>query len=327
MNRRAFLEALMVLTAGLLVPNGAARGEAPARRDRLGPLLPLRKLGRTGVSVTMLGLGGSHVGMMSERDGQATIEAALEGGVRFFDTANNYQGGESERRYGKFLVPAHRDAIVLMTKTMAYDGASARRHLDDSLRRLGTDHLDLWQIHSVASPDDVERRISAGVLDAMLDAKKRGRARHVGFTGHAAPLAHRRMLARTRALETCQMPVNVLDPAYESFIEGVLPALVGRGMGVLAMKTLANGGLLGRPNNFPSDVPRAIPDRLSVAEALHFVWSLPVSVLISGPNTPAQFRETIAIARAFKPLDAKRRAAVAARVADLGGRDVEYYKA
>ncbi len=327
LDRRSFLQSLAALSAALALPGAATNDRAGAGRDRLGPLLPRRPLGATGESVTMLGVGGSHVGEMSERDAQAAIEHALAGGVRFFDTAHNYQAGESERRYGRFLVPKHRDLIFLMTKTMARSKAEARLHLEESLRRLRTDHLDLWQIHSVNSPEDVDRRIEAGVLDALVEAKRSGKARHIGFTGHRDPAAHARMLVRTRSVETCQMPVNVLDPGYLSFTAGVMPELVRRRVGVIAMKTLANGGLLGAPNNLPVPMARAIPDRVTLGDALHFVWSLPVSVLVTGANTPAQLKGTIAIARSFVSMDAAARRALVGRVADLAGREAEYYKA
>ena len=326
-DRRSFLQSLAALSTGLLSSGPASGAQAKPDRDRLGLLLPRRPLGATGARVTMLGVGGSHVGEMPERDAQAAIEIALEGGVRFFDTAHNYQAGESERRYGRFLVPKVRDAIFLMTKTMARSGAEARRELEESLRRLRTDHVDLWQIHSIDTPEDVDQRLATGVLGAMIEAKRSGKARHVGFTGHRDPAAHRRMIERTKVLETCQMPVNVLDPGYRSFVTGVMPALVERRMGVIAMKTLANGGLFGAPANRRAAMPKVIPDRVSLAEALHFVWSLPVSVLVTGANTPAQMKETIAIARSFVRMNEVARVALIKRVADLAGREVEYYKA
>ena len=332
LDRRSFLQSLAALVVGYesagLAPPGDARGAPrPAQRDRLGPLLPLRPLGATGELVTMLGVGGWHVGEMRERDAQATLESALEGGVRFFDTAESYQGGGSEARFGRLLVPKVRDVIFLMTKTAARTKADARRHLEESLRRLRTDRLDLWQIHALNTPGDVDDRLAAGVLDAVLDAKKEGKARYIGFTGHHNPAAHQRMLARTDALETCQMPVNVLDPGYHSFITGVMPRLVQRRIGVIAMKTLANGGLFGGPDNRPPTMPIVIPERVSLAQALHFVWSLPVSVLVTGMNDPGQMKEKIALARSFTKMDAAARRSLVARVADLAGPRLEYYKA
>ncbi|MEA3188446.1 MAG: uncharacterized protein QOD99_2276 [Chthoniobacter sp.] len=316
MHRRSFLKLLGGATAGVLVAN--ARGAENS--DKLGELLPRRKLGKTGATVTMLGLGGWHVGAMNERDAQETIEKAIAGGVRFFDTAESYHGGGSEQRLGKLLVPKYREHIFLMTKTTAHDAATARKHLDGSLQRLGTDHLDLWQMHSVHEPGDVDHRLEAGVLDVLLEAKAAGKVRFIGFTGHLLPEGHLRVLEKADAFETCQMPINVLDPSYHSFVKNVLPRLVERDMGVLAMKTLANGGF------FRGSSP-LVPNRISMREAIHFVWSLPVSVLISGPDNPAQFAEKIELARSFANLDEKAREALIVKVADLAGRGVENYKA
>lgn len=323
-DRRTFLTTL----GALLASAGLSRAAMPApRRDRIGELLPMRPLGRTGQDVTMLGLGGWHIGRMSERDAQATIDAALEGGIRFFDTAESYQDGASEERLGTMLVPKHRDAIFLMTKSTAKDRAEAEKHLEGSLRRLKVDHVDLWQMHAVSNPQDVDDRIARGVLDVMIKAKASGKARHIGFTGHAQPAAHRRVLERTDVFETAQMPINIADPSFESFVEGVVPRLVERKMGVLAMKTLANGGFFGGSQQGEhGNNPKLVPDRVSVREAVSFVWSLPVSVLITGPDNPDQLREKIAIARAFEPLDQTARAALVKRVADLAGPRVEYYK-
>lgn len=330
LDRRTFLKSLAAATAGLAL-TGAQEGPArpPRRADRLGPLLPQRRLGHTGQWVTMLGVGGWHVGEMAEKEARETLEAALAGGVRFFDTAERYQGGESERRYGEWLVPRHRDLIFLMTKTSARDGREARRHLEESLRRLKTDYLDLWQIHAVESPEDVEARLAGGVLEVMREARRSGKVRFIGFTGHRTPAAHRRMLARVRDFDACQMPVNLADPGYESFIENALPTLVERRMGVLGMKTLAGGGFFPPRSSAArrrARTDRPVPGRVSVADALSFVWSLPVSAVIAGADDASQFREKIALAKAFQALGADRREALIEKVADLAGRRIEWYK-
>ncbi len=323
MDRRRFLETLSALTAGLMLPASSR----PAH-DHLGDVLPRRKLGRTGEAVTMLGVGGWHIGRMSEKDAQATIEAALEGGVRFFDSAEQYQRGGSERYLGKLLVPKYRDDVFLMTKTTARDAQTARRHLEDSLRRMNTDYLDLWQVHTITSPDDVDTRIAGGVIDVMEEAKASGKARFIGFTGHTRPSSHLRMLERTDLFETCQMPINVADPSYQSFIDNVLPVLVERNVGVIAMKTLANGGFFGGSRHGQhGDNPRVVPFRVSIQQALHFVWSLPVSVIVSGPDDVAQMKEKIALARSFETMDETQRQALIDKVADMAGTRVEFYKA
>lgn len=327
MDRRTFLESMAALTAGIMLPAGAA-GQQAVARDRLGELLPQRALGRTGRQVTMLGLGGWHIGQMSEREAQATLEAALEGGVRFFDSAESYQGGGSESRLGRLLTPKYRDVAFLMTKSEARTGVEAQRDLEDSLKRLNTDYLDLWQVHAINSPEDVDARFDQGVIDVFARARESGRVRHIGFTGHRDPAAHLRMLERTDIFETCQMPVNLADPSYLSFIENVLPVLVERNVGVLAMKSLANGGFFGgQSHGQHGDRPRLVPARVSVSQAIHFVWSLPVSTLISGPDDAAMFREKLALARSFRGMGEDQRRALVARAADLAsGNGVEFYK-
>jgi aryl-alcohol dehydrogenase-like predicted oxidoreductase len=327
-SRRSFLQILAGATAGILLHSGrGALGDA-ASSDRLGQLLPKRKLGRTGESVTMLGVGGWHIGRMSERDAQETIETALAGGIRFFDSSESYQNGGSESRLGKLLTPKYRDAIFLMTKTDARNAANARQSLDDSLRRMNTDHLDLWQMHDIGSPGDADGRLQAGVLDVFLEAKAAGKVRHIGFTGHHDPSAHLRMLeAKSAVLDTCQMPVNLADPSYLSFIKNVMPKLVSGSIGILAMKTLANGNFFGGPNQESRQPgPHLVPDRVSLADALHFVWSLPVSVLISGPDNSAQIQEKITLARSFTGMTEADRQTLIAKVADLAGKRIEYYK-
>ncbi len=327
MDRRHFLQTLAGLTAGIIARPAAGTDRLPGR-DRLGDLLPLRRLGRTDLSVTMLGLGGWHLGNMSEKDAQRTIEVALEGGVRFFDSAESYQNGGSESYLGRFLVPKYRENVFVMTKTTAGDAAGVRRHLEESLQRLNTDYLDLWQVHSLRSPGDVDARIEREVLDVFIKAREDGKARHIGFTGHASPAAHRRMLERTDIFETCQMPVNVLDPSFESFVLQVLPSLVERDIGVLAMKTLANGRFFRSVSSADAvDSTSVVPGRISIEQALSFVWSLPVSVLITGPDTPEQLQEKIDLARGFSELTDTDRQALVDRVADLAGQQVEYYKA
>ena len=320
MDRRHFLQSLAGLTASVLV-RPAVDG-----RDHLGDVLPMRRLGRSGVDVTMLGLGGWHLGNMSEVNARRTVDVAIEGGIRFFDSAESYQNGGSESYLGRFVVPRYRDQVFIMTKTTAADARTARRHLEDSLRRLNTDYLDLWQVHSLRSPGDVDSRIDNEVLDVFERALESGKAKHIGFTGHASPAAHRRMLERTDIFETCQMPINVLDPSFDSFIEQVLPEVVLRDIGVLAMKTLANGRFF-RMVGDGTERTSLIPGRMTVADALSFVWSLPVSVLITGADDPAMLQEKIDAARNFTKLSETERLELVQRVSDLAGRDVEYYKA
>ncbi|MEM8827979.1 MAG: aldo/keto reductase [Cyanobacteria bacterium P01_G01_bin.19] len=332
MERRSLLKWLSAFTAGLILSsqvNSQVKTKNNSQsQDRLGKLLPLRTLGRTGEAVTMLGLGGWHLGSLSERDAQESIEIALQGGVRFFDTAEMYQSGGSETRMGKLLTPQYRDDIYLMTKTTARNAKNARRALEDSLRRLNTDYLDLWQVHTVASPGDVSDRIANGVFEVMAEAKASGKVRHIGFTGHRQPAAHLKVLAESDIFDTCQLPVNIADPSYSSFINQVMPALIEKNVGIIAMKSLANGGFFGGSHHGQhGSNPKIVPDRATIAEAVNFVWSMPVSVLVSGFDNPQQMQEKIDLANSFVAMDEAQRQDLIDRVADLAGTRVEFYKA
>jgi len=330
-NRREFLKTLAAAVPGLMI---SCNSKTSDERDKLGVVLPKRMLGRTGEAVTMLGVGGYHIGWTTEKDAQATIEEALAGGVRFFDTAESYSDGESELRYGRYLTPKFREHVFIMTKSTGKDAKTVQQHLDDSLKRLNTDYLDLWQVHAISDPEDVDNRIENGVLDVFMQAKASGKVRYIGFTGHRNPMAHKRMLERTAEsdiFDTCQMPVNVLDPSYYSFIEGVTPTLQQRNIGLLAMKTLADGRFFPVKQRldevqWQTDKP-VIPDRIRVSDALNFAWSLPVSVLITGAENASLMKEKINLARNFTKFDNAEREDLIGKVADLAADGkVEYFK-
>lgn len=329
-DRRAFLKSLAGLTTGILLSSANADGQDATKpsSDHLGTLLPMRKFGRTGEAVTILGVGGWHIGEMEEAEAQKTIETALEGGVRFFDSAESYQAGGSERRLGKLLIPKYRDDVFLMTKTTARDAATARKHLEGSLKRLNTEQLDLWQVHAVRNPEDVDVRINNGIFDVMAEAKESGKTRFIGFTGHTSPSAHQRVLQKSDIFDACQLPINLTDISYESFIEGVVPTLVERNIGVIGMKSLANGGFFGGSKHGKHGPnPRVVPNRVSVPEAIRFVWSFPVSTLVTGPDNAAQLQEKIDIAKAYAGMDETERNKLVEKVADMAGTTVEFYKA
>lgn len=327
-DRRMFIKSLAGATAGLsLIGSGVAASE----RDRLGEVLPKRKLGRTNQYVTMLGTGGYHIGWTTERDAQEVIEASLEGGVRFFDTAESYGNGTSETRYGKYLTPQYRDLIFLMSKSTGKDAKTVREHLEGTLHRLKTDHLDLYQVHAISTPEDVDSRIQLGVLDVLLKAKEEGKIKHLGFTGHQNPFAHARMLERTKEsdiFDTVLMPVNVLDQTYFSFTQTVMPEALKRNMGILAIKSLADGRFFAKKDQagWATEDP-LIPNYLSIKEAMHFVWSLPVSVLISGNENATFMREKIALARSFTKLTEEQKSALIDKVKHIAqDGKVEYFK-
>jgi aryl-alcohol dehydrogenase-like predicted oxidoreductase len=334
-NRRDFLRSMAGITAGMMLPVGWGCSGSPSGSDKLGALLPMRKLGSTGEKVTMLGVGGYHIGWTTEKDAQEVIETAIEGGVRFFDTAHSYGPGISEERYGKFLIPKYRDHIFLMTKTTAPDGKTLLEEVDLSLERLNTDRVDLLQLHAFQSPGDVDDRISNGVMDAIHSVKESGKARYIGFTGHQSPYAHLRMMERLSEFEgfaTLQMPLSIVDFASEhSFVRKVLPVAVENKLGLLAMKTLAAGRFFGRTRIgeeviWETETP-VVPGYLSVKEALYFSWSLPVSVLITGAENKNLLLEKIELAKEFTKLTEEEKEQILDKASGAPDRDqVEYYK-
>jgi predicted aldo/keto reductase-like oxidoreductase len=321
---------LAILTGGMMLPISSF---AHSKKDKWGTLLPLRTLGKTGQKVTMLGLGGWHAGENTGRDAQELIEKAMEGGIRFYDTAESYQKGGSEIIYGKYLVPKYRDDVFIMTKSTGNDAATAKEHLDGSLQRMKCDYIDLWQVHSLRTPEDVDERIKNDVLEVFEKAKAEGKVKHIGFTGHQNPFAHTQFLDRTYdndIFETVQMPINIIDSHFHSFIKNVLPLAIDRNLGVLAMKTLSNGRFFNKVNDSDTQEGKSntplIPNYISVQEALYFVWSLPVSVLITGADTIEYLEEKIELAKNFTNYSENERLELLARVFDKASNKIEYYK-
>ena len=336
MKRRSFIAAVPAATALMTTRLMAGENKTEKKRDKWGDLLPQRTLGATGERVTLLGVGGFHVGWTEEKDAAEVIEAAMEGGIRFFDNAESYGKGESEIRYGKYLTPKYREDIFLMTKTAARDAKTFWEHLEGSLSRMKTDYIDLYQIHNIADPEDVDYRIENGVLDALVKAQEQGKVRHVGFTGHRNPEAHLRMLEHTKSANpfaTCQLPINALDPHSNSFQEQVLPILLERNIAPLGMKSLADGRFFALKRNlqriqWQSEKP-IIPTELSIRDAIHYVWSLPVSTLITGAENASLLREKIDFAKTFAtPFSEQQLAAILEKTRSYaeGEKKVEYYK-
>ncbi len=337
-KRREFLGMLAGCTAGLMVPgffpgDNTLVAATASLTDRLGKLLPLRKLGPSGPAVTCLGMGGDHAGSAAEKNAQAIIEKGLEEGIRFFDNAPLYSSGKAEERYGKFLTPKYRDVAFIMTKTLARNRKDALKDLDASLSRMKTGYVDLWQIHALDSPGDVDERIKNGVLDAFLEAREKGRVKHIGFTGHGSYKAHLRMLEEIKKrglkMNSSQMPVNPADPHYKSFVTHVVPKCVEAGIGVLAMKTLAYGRFFGGNKGWRRtdvSVKPAIPAVLSVEDVFGFVWSLPVTTLISGMTSVEQVSHNAVLARKTWNWDKGERQKRIDAVAPFAGPDLEFYK-
>ncbi len=306
----------------------------PVSADKWGSVLPKRLLGKTGERVTCLGLGGYHIGWTTEESAAATIEAALEEGVRFFDTAEGYGPHTSEERYGRYLTPKYRDQIFLMTKSTHREAQGAREHLEASLRRMKTDVIDLWQMHGVRDPADVDNRLDNGVLKMALEAQSEGKIRFIGFTGHRNPYAHLRMLQRTADMPepfvATQFPVNPVDVSSKaSFIERLMPEAQERKLGLLAMKTLAAGRfftkVVANQTVWETEDP-VIPGAVSIVDCTRFALSLPISVLIAGAEKPEFIRDKAAIVRDFQKMSLDDRQALVQRLARFTEAKVEYYK-
>ena len=273
--------------------------------------MPYRTLGRSGEKVSLIGLGGFHIGVpKDEQEGIRIIHAAIDNGINFLDNCWDYHDGLSEVRMGKALRDGYRKKVFLMSKIDGQTKVSAAKQIDESLQRLQTDTIDLMQFHEVIRPGDPDRIFGpSGAMEAMLAAKKAGKVRYIGFTGHKDPEFHLKMLntgfKQGFTFDAVQMPLNVMDAHYKSFAKEVVPVLVEHGIGVLGLKPLAEGLVL------QSNTVTAI-------EALHYAMSLPTSVVINGCETMERLNQALQAARSFRPLGEKEVAALLARTAAAG---------
>jgi aryl-alcohol dehydrogenase-like predicted oxidoreductase len=257
--------------------------------------LPTRVLGRTNVRVSIIGIGGWHLGAIKEEaDAIHLMHAAIDEGLTFFDNAWDYQDGHAEELMGKALaMDGRRDKVFLMTKNCNRDYAGSMKCLEDSLRRLQTDYLDLWQFHECNYDNDPDWVFETGGMEAALEARRAGKVRFIGFTGHKDPRIHLNMLAKPHDWDAAQMPINLMDAHYRSFLHNVVPVCLQKNTGVIGMKGLGGGWPDGR---FLSDAG------LTPEECYRFCLSLPVSVQVMGINTLAQLRHDIKIVREFVPM-------------------------
>ncbi|HWE01944.1 MAG TPA: aldo/keto reductase [Tepidisphaeraceae bacterium] len=316
-NRRQFLQT--TAAAGLTFANaGAGAAESP-QVSNVGPdRVPRKALGKTGVEVSAMGLGGySLADSPTLEEATQIVHEAVEAGINFFDNAWEYHDGRSEEWMGQAL-KGLRDKVFLMTKVCTHgrDKNVAMQQLEQSLKRLNTDHLDLWQIHECVYWNDPEWHFrKGGVVEALDQAKKQGKVRFVGFTGHKHPDIHLAMLSHDYPFDTVQMPLNCFDASYRSFEKNVLPEVIRRGMGALGMKSLCGGG------------SGIINSPISVQDALRYAMSLPVSTTISGVDSLTVLRQNLAVARGFKPLDASQMQALRDKCAQAAGDGhLELYK-
>ena len=284
-NRRRFLRTAVasLAAAGLDSRVLAEQKDSPAG-------IPTRPLGKTGQRVSIVGLGGYHVRTAEEKDAVAIMHEAIDEGMTFFDNAWDYHDGGSEEVMGKALsTGGRRQKVFLMTKVCARDYSGARQHLEDSLRRLKTETIDLWQFHEINWDVDPDWIFQRGALKYALEAKKAGKVRYIGFTGHKDASHHMKMLSKPYEWASVQMPINVLDAHYRSFQKKVLPECTRRKIAAIGMKALA-GGVIASELNIPAEVCR------------RFSLTLPISTLVCGIRSRENLRQDLAMARAFKPI-------------------------
>lgn len=273
--------------------------------------IPYRILGRTGEKVSIVGLGGFHIGTQSdEKDSIKIIRTAIDNGINFLDNSWDYNNGTSEIRMGKALRDGYRNKAFLMTKIDAHTAAAATKQLNESLQRLQVDTIDLVQFHEVIRITDPEKIFSrGGSMETLLAAQKTGKIRFIGFTGHKSPDIHLKMLQTAKdngfVYDTVQMPLNVMDAHFNSFEKKVIPVAMKSNTGVLGMKSMGSGLILKTGT-------------VTAVECLHYAMNLPISVVITGCQTMEILQQAIDVAASFKPLSAEERAAILSKTAGAG---------
>jgi predicted aldo/keto reductase-like oxidoreductase len=296
-SRRSFVKGAASLAASAIVPREFTAADARKRvgggRDPVAEQVPKRPLGKTGVQVSALGVGGYHLGSAKDQqEANEIVSRALDAGITFFDNAWDYHSGVSEERLGNAL-RGRRDRAFVMTKVCTHgrDKDVAMQMLEQSLRRLQTDHLDLWQIHEVIYDNDPDLIFRPnGAAEALLAAKQQGKVRFVGFTGHKDPAIHLRMLAQNFPFDTVQMPLNACDATFRSFETQVLPEATKRGVAVLGMKSLGGSGEM------------VTHGAVTAHEGLRYAMSLPVATTISGMDSVGVLEQNLGVARGFQPM-------------------------
>ncbi len=316
-DRREFMRTVAALGAGLTFgPTAAftadtAAGTSGSAQQSAGPGdIPKRKLGRAEVTVSAIGLGGFSIGTLkSEDEAVKLVHAAIDAGITFMDNAWEYHDGKSEEWMGKAL-QGRRDKVFLMTKVCSHgrDRKVAMQQLEDSLRRLKTDHLDLWQIHEVVYENDPEWHFQKeGAVEALAEAKQQGKVRFVGFTGHKDPRIHLKMLQHDFPFDACQMPLNCFDGSFRSFEKQVLPELNRRGIAAIGMKSLGGTGEMVRKGV------------VTAQEAIRYAMSLPIATLVSGIDSMQVLEQNLQVARGFKPMASDEMEALRNRCAPYAG--------
>lgn len=309
MNRRTFVGSAF---AGLSVMGLNAETPKPPSGA-----IPMREFGKTGVKVTVIGQAGARLNLCRTREAAGKlVRYAYDMGINYFDCAHAYWGGHSEEAYGD-VIPAFRKSIFLTTKSVQRTRAGAESDLHASLASMKTDYIDLWQIHDVRTLDDVNAIFApGGCMEAFEAAKKAGKSRFIGFTGHHDPRIHNEMLERYDKWDSTLMPLHAADPAYLSFQKDTLPLAIERNLGIQAIKVFANAFLL---------------RMLSVEECLRYSLSLPISCAALGSSTIGQINDNVRVAQNFRPYTAEEMAAVekltfTSGIGGLHGPALEYWK-
>lgn len=309
-NRRRFLQ--LGVAAGVA---GGVDSLLPAAQRDTGQGLPTRLLGQTGHRVSLLCLGGWHIGQAAVESGEAhaigLMHEAIDNGMTFFDNAWDYHDGMSETLMGKAL-KGRRDKVFLMTKNCERDYKGSLANLEDSLRRLATDRLDLWQFHEMVYDNDPDWVFDKGGLKAALEAQKAGKVRFIGFTGHKDPLIHLKMLAKPYAWASAQMPINVCDYFYRSFVKQVVPTCVKKGVGVIGMKSLG-----GSPDGQNGRIVQA--GLASAEQCIRYALSQSISSLVVGIRTKRDLRQALSVGRRFESMPKAETLALLERVKGEAG--------
>jgi aryl-alcohol dehydrogenase-like predicted oxidoreductase len=301
-SRREFVK--MAMAASAAVAAGPQLWSAESKNE-----VPVRSLGRTGEKISAIGLGGYHIGIQGDEQlSLRIVRSAIDRGITFMDNCWDYNDGESEVRMGKALRDGYRQKVFLMTKIDGRTKVLAAKQIDESLKRLQTDHVDLLQFHEIVRRTDPDPIFaSGGALEAVLEAKRAGKLRFIGFTGHKDPAIHLRMLevagANKFRFDAVQMPLNVMDAHFRSFEHQVVPVLVKDEIGVLGMKSLGSGAILRSQT-------------VSATECLHYALNLPTSTVIAGIDSMKILDQAVEAARTFTPMSQEQVSALLARTAD-----------
>lgn len=320
LNRRDFVKRASLMGAGMVTALSATQrlraqdttstATSPSRPTNLQPI-PRRKFGKHDDEVSIIGVGGFHLGIPDEQTAIRIVHEAIDNGINFMDNCWDYHNGLSEERMGKALASdGRRDKVFLMTKVCTHgrDAEVAMKQLEDSLKRLQTDHIDLWQIHEVVYANDPELHFSpGGTVEALVKAKEQGKVRYVGFTGHKSPELHKQMLSHDFPFDAVQMPLNPFDASFRSFETEILPILNQRGIAAIGMKSLGGSADMVTQN------------AVTVEEALRYAMSLPVTTTVSGMPSLDHLYQNLKIASGFTAMPKEEMVALAQRVKGLSG--------